>query len=128
MMKSCFLIVGFAFLIVLIWSSPRRDAEVALGLKWLPLSARRVHVSVDAWTDYVARGSLEVSPKDFERILSLRPYEREDHAEWKVDQFGSRTDMPRVSTTTYRWSDGAATVTLESDSSRSWIHFTYSTK
>lgn len=127
MMKSCFLIVGLAFLIVLMLGSPRRDAEVALGLKWLPLSARQVHVSVDAWTDYVVRGSLEISPKDFERILSLRPYERDDHPERKVESAVQPTNRIRNSTTTYRWSDGAATATLESDSSRSWIHFTYST-
>ena len=33
--------------------SPRRDAEVALGLKWLPWSARNLIVNRDVWLSLI---------------------------------------------------------------------------
>lgn len=71
-----FLVLAVAVLVVLYFTSPWRDAEVSLGLRSLPGSARNLVVSVDAWTDYVVRGYMEVSPEDFEKVIGARRYDR----------------------------------------------------
>lgn len=120
-------VIGLAVLTLLVLFSPRRDAEVALGVKWLPWSARDLNVSVDAWTDYVVTGYLVVSPSDFESIVNSREYERTDHPAWEISDPRLPDAIGRASTTTYLWSNGSSDATLESDVTRAWIQFSYST-
>jgi hypothetical protein len=121
--------IGLASFVLLFLFSPRRDAEVALGLKWLPLSTRNLNVSVDAWTDHVVTGYIEVSPSDFEKILNARKYERDDHRAWAITDPQLPNASRRVSTTSYFWNDPKTSTNahLETDATRSWIHFSYST-
>lgn len=121
------LVVTFLISTAFYLLSPRRDAEVALGLKWLPWSTKSLSISVDAWTDYVVRGYVEVSPADFEKVIQARGYERDDHKERLLNEEPLPQGRKLYATTAYRWSDGVAYSNLETDSSKSWIWFSYST-
>lgn len=55
--------------------SPKRDLEVALGVKRLPASLKNEKVRVDSWTDYSADAYFEIDPTDMRRLLTVRPYE-----------------------------------------------------
>ena len=121
--------IGLVVLMLLILFSPRRDAEVALGLKWLPWSTRNLSVRVSAWTDYVVTGYIELSVADFENIQNARKYERVDHRPWAIADPQLPNGSGRLSTTTYYWNDPKTSTfaQLETDATRSWIHFLYST-
>ncbi len=107
--------------------SPRRDAEVALGLKWLPWSARNLIVNRDVWTDYVVRGYLEISPEDFERIIQSRAYEFSDHANFPLSEEPLPNERNLTSGISYYWVQGDSRCELKCDATRSWIWFAYST-
>jgi hypothetical protein len=121
--------IGLVVLTLLILFSSRRDAEVALGLKWLPWSTRNLNVSVNAWTDYVVFGYIELSVADFENILNARKYERVDHPARAITDPQIPDGSGRISTTSYYWNDPKTSTNaqLETDATRSWIHFSYST-
>jgi hypothetical protein len=131
MMRYLFaLILGLAltaFLAVVYLISPRRDAEVALGLKSLPWSACNLMVSRDVWAGYVVRGYMEVSSEDFEHILSLRAYERSDHPEFPLSEEPLPAGRNMTSAIFYRWVQGDSRCEMKCDATRSWIWFVYST-
>ena len=116
-----------AFLALIYLTSPRRDAEVALGLKSLPWSARNLRINTDAWTDYVVRGCIEITPEDFERIVSARAYERMDHSEHALSEEPLPPGRLLISTRSFYWSKGDSHCKIECDATRSWIWFLYST-
>ncbi len=124
------LILGLAltaiFAVVYLFS-PRRDAEVALGVRWLPWSARNLIVTRDVWTDYVVRGFIEVAPEDFERLLSSRAYERSDHPEFTLSEEPLPEGRNLTSAISYYWVQGDSRCELKCDETRSWIWFLYST-
>lgn len=123
------LVLGLAtaFFAVVYLLSPRRDAEVALGLKWLPWSARNLIVNRDVWTDYVVRGYIEVSPEDFERIIQSRVYERRHHPDFPLSEEPLPTGRKLTSGISYYWDQGDSYCELKCDATRSWIWFAYST-
>ena len=62
-------------------TSPKRDLEVALGVKRLPGSLTHEKVRVDSWQDYSVDAFFEADPEDMRRLLAARPY-----TEFKVPQ------------------------------------------
>jgi hypothetical protein len=120
-------LIATALLAFVYLTSPRRDAEVALGLKSLPWSARNLLVSADAWTDYVVRGYIEVTPEDFESIVSARAFDRMDHSEHALSEKPLPAGRLLTSTRSYYWNKGVSHCKIECDATRSWIWFLYST-
>jgi hypothetical protein len=55
-------------------SSPKRDLEVALGVKRLPGSLKHERVRTDSWTDYSVDAYFQIHPEDMRRLLTVRPY------------------------------------------------------
>ena len=116
------LVVGVFYLF-----SPWRAAEVALGVRCLPWSARNLQIREDSWTDYVVRGYVELSPADFERLLKAREYHRQDYEKTSpIDEGPVSKEKQLYGTTHYYWHDKTSYVSLETDAGRSWVYFTYS--
>ncbi|MEK7951207.1 hypothetical protein [Luteolibacter soli] len=77
-MKKRWIVVGIALLGavgLLYLFSPKRDLEVALGVKRLPGSLKHERVRVDNWTDYLVDSYFEIDPADMRCLLAVRPYE-----------------------------------------------------
>jgi hypothetical protein len=54
------------------------DLKVALGVERLPASLKRSHVHTQAFQNYVVCAYFEISPHDFETLLSARTYARRE--------------------------------------------------
>lgn len=123
------LILGLVavFFAVAYFLSPWRDAEVALGMRWLPWSAHNLLINADVWTDYVVRGYLEISPKDFERLIQARAYECRDHPDFPLSEEPVPTGRNLTSGISYYWVEGESRCELKCDGTRSWVWFAYST-
>jgi hypothetical protein len=75
--RKRWIVIGIALVCVAGWlhlSSPKRDLEVALGVKRLPASLTYEKVRVDSWQDYSVDAVFEVEPEDMRRLLAARPY------------------------------------------------------
>lgn len=113
--------------VTLYLSSPRRDVEVALGLRFLPFSIRNIRTSVDVWTDYVVRGYFEIDPRDFERTLTARDYSTNHYSPYPLRDELVLPGKSIEATTLYSWNDPSSSCVLQTDDTHEWIYFEYGT-
>ena len=109
--------------------SPSRDLEEALALRRLPPSIAHIHLHAQSWTDYAVIAYFEISPEDFETLITARPYSHwEFSSEDNYRPMGSDTFRgvsPFIAAHSYEWNDQRANCRLWTDGTKRKVFLIY---